>query len=166
MAHRKKYRAARWRIGRRSCSTPCARAPGLPTTMLFGRAEPDAFLSIFWRNMDAWARPRHPTPMTGFAVPPGHSFTRDQKSQPTNSHRGLPLKLHLSVRSFLHFQQYSSGASSFASRKAYIWSYESVISLHSARVFFTDTGRGQYNGPLPDLAPTDIIPPPRNPGGS
>ena len=162
MVHRKKYRAARRWIGRRSCSSPAAFRP----PVLFGRAESNAFLALLWRNMDAGTRPRHPPPATGIAVPPGHSFTRDQKSQPTNSHRGLPLKLHLSVRSFLHFQQYSSGASSFASRKAYIWSYESVISLHSARVFFTDTGRGQYNGPLPDLAPTDIIPPPRNPGGS
>jgi hypothetical protein len=72
MANRNRYRAARWRIGRRSCSTPCARAPGLPTTMLFGRAETDAFLPLFWRNMDAGARPRHPPPATGIAVPPGH----------------------------------------------------------------------------------------------
>jgi len=75
MANRNRYRAARWRIGRRSCSTPCARAPGLPTTMLFGRAESNAFLPLFWRNMDAGTRPRHPPPPAGIAVPPGHAST-------------------------------------------------------------------------------------------
>ena len=68
MANRNRYIAARRWIGRISCPAPAAFRP----PALFGRAEPNTFLALLWRNMDAGTRPRHPPPATRIAVPPGH----------------------------------------------------------------------------------------------